>query len=124
VTLPWWFGSLHCGVVPLCLLLAPCLLPPSCGTVLTLDAGVGMAVPLVMTGVVNSLLFGMHYNFVSEIAKLRGHARATLSDTCAAAVASGALISIIVTPMEGIKARLQVCWCIIHQLSGQSARTR
>lgn len=67
-----------------------------------------MSTPLLMTGVVNSLLFGMHYNFVSEIAKVRGHDRATLGDTCAAAVGSGAIISLIVTPMEGIKARLQV----------------
>lgn len=68
----------------------------------------GMLTPLLMTGFVNSLLFGMQYNFVGEIARLRGHSRAVLSDTCLAAVASGAIISIIVTPMEGIKARLQV----------------
>lgn len=68
----------------------------------------GMLTPLLMTGFVNSLLFGMQYNFVGEIARLRGHSHAVLSDTCLAAVASGAIISIVVTPMEGIKARLQV----------------
>ena len=81
-----------------------------------------------MTGGVNSLLFGVQYTLVEVIANKRNHAKATLSDTmmvCThifilincnlspfvktkAAVASGAFISIVVTPMEGIKARLQV----------------
>ena len=48
------------------------------------------------------------YNFVTEIALRRGHTSPTLPDTMMAAVVSGALISAVVTPMEGIKARLQV----------------
>eukprot|EP00039_Didymoeca_costata_P030029 m.27600 g.27600 ORF g.27600 m.27600 type:complete len:168 (+) comp7911_c0_seq3:125-628(+) len=68
----------------------------------------GMAAPLLMTGGVNSLLFGVQYTLVEVIANKRNHAKATLSDTMMAAVASGAFISIVVTPMEGIKARLQV----------------
>lgn len=71
----------------------------------------GMAAPLVLTGFVNSALFGMQFNLCSEIVKNRGGAstdKATVKETMAAAVASGALISVLVTPMEGIKARLQV----------------
>jgi len=83
-----------------------------------------MMTPLLMTGFVNSLLFGMQYNFVGEIARMRGHDRPAIGDTCLAAVASGAIISIVVTPMEGIKARLQVGpirWhCVVR--SGHSER--
>lgn len=73
----------------------------------------GMSAPLFMTGVINSVLFGTQYNLVNEIANRRrepGGATPTptLRETMAAAVASGALISLLVTPMEGIKARLQV----------------
>ena len=64
-----------------------------------------------MTGVVNSVLFGTQFNIVSEIVRQRGGSKddaLTLRETMAAAVISGAFISLLVTPMEGIKARLQV----------------
>jgi len=79
----------------------------------------GMATPLLMTGLINSVLFGTQYNLVAEIVRRREgpgahlssedlHRSATISETCLAAVFSGAFISILVAPMEGIKARLQV----------------
>jgi solute carrier family 25 carnitine/acylcarnitine transporter 20/29 len=71
----------------------------------------GMGAPLFMTGVVNSVLFGTQFNIVSELVRQRGGTKddsPTLRETMTAAVMSGALISILVTPMEGIKARLQV----------------
>eukprot|EP00041_Stephanoeca_diplocostata_P021271 m.491295 g.491295 ORF g.491295 m.491295 type:complete len:347 (+) comp21784_c0_seq29:296-1336(+) len=69
----------------------------------------GMSTPLVLTGMVNSLLFGMQYNIEHELSKIAGReGKPLLQDTMQAAVLSGAAISIVVTPMEGIKARLQV----------------
>ena len=66
----------------------------------------GVLPPLLMTGVVNSVLFGMQASIVTRI-KAPGQA-ATVSDTMRAAVVSGGLISVLVAPMERIKARLQV----------------
>lgn len=70
----------------------------------------GMAAPLAMTGGVNCLLFGTQYNIVAQLEKMQGLAPGTASvtTTMQAAVMSGALIGLVVTPMEGIKARLQV----------------
>ena len=72
----------------------------------------GMAAPLVMTGGINSILFGTQFNIVSDFVKQRGGTpgqdKPTLQETMKAAVISGAFISIFVTPMEGVKARLQV----------------
>lgn len=79
----------------------------------------GMAAPLVMTGLVNSALFGMQFNLVGAmVAKKEGvnsdtpaaelQRRATTLDHCTAAVIGGSIISVLVTPMEGVKARLQV----------------
>ena len=78
----------------------------------------GMAAPLVLTGLVNSALFGTQFNIVSEMVRRKGDgARATVADSMKAAVLSGFLISALVTPMEGIKARLQVQYA-----SGAAAR--
>ena len=71
----------------------------------------GMGAPLLLTGGVNSILFGTQFNIVSELVRRRGGTDAdqpSLTETMTAAVMSGAFISIFVTPMEGIKARLQV----------------
>jgi solute carrier family 25 (mitochondrial carnitine/acylcarnitine transporter), member 20/29 len=72
----------------------------------------GMGAPLAMTGGINSILFGTQFNIVSEFVKQRGGVpgedKPTLQETMKAAVISGAFISIFVTPMEGVKARLQV----------------
>jgi len=71
----------------------------------------GMLTPLLMTGFVNSALFGMQFNIVAEIVRHRTNdpaAKPTVAETMQAAVVSGGIISILVTPMEGIKGRLQV----------------
>lgn len=73
----------------------------------------GMSAPLFLTGGVNSVLFGMQFNFVTELAKRRaavdgGAVKPQVEDSMKAALLSGFLISALVTPMEGIKARLQV----------------
>ena len=72
----------------------------------------GMGAPLAMTGGINSILFGTQFNIVSEFVKSRGGIpgtdKPTLQETMKAAIISGAFISIFVTPMEGVKARLQV----------------
>jgi len=71
----------------------------------------GMGTPLFLTGIINSILFGTQYNICAEMVKRRGgrpDESATITETMKAAMISGALISVLVTPMEGIKARLQV----------------
>ena len=76
--------------------------------------------PLFMTGIINSVLFGVQFNLVHTITSIRGasnsvgmsarelQATSQVSDMCLAAVLSGGFISLLVTPVEGIKARLQV----------------
>jgi len=63
--------------------------------------------PLFMTGVVNSVMFGL-MGITTRALKSDKDAPPTLQNIMAAAVITGAEISLIVTPMEGIKARLQV----------------
>ncbi len=80
----------------------------------------GMGAPLFMTGIVNALLFGTQFTVVQEIARRRIgpesdrmggqelNRRATTQEVMMAAVLVAPFISLIVTPMEGIKGRLQV----------------
>ena len=70
----------------------------------------GMAAPLAMTGSVNCLLFGLQFNFVAALERFYGieEGKGTTVIAMQAAVLSGAIIPLVVTPMEGIKARLQV----------------
>ncbi|KNC79025.1 hypothetical protein SARC_08566 [Sphaeroforma arctica JP610] len=65
----------------------------------------GALAPILTTGVINSVLFGTQFNLVTRIKK---NEVATTAEVMQAAVVSGALISVLVTPMEGVKARLQV----------------
>jgi solute carrier family 25 carnitine/acylcarnitine transporter 20/29 len=65
----------------------------------------GMLSPLLLTGSVNSLLFGMQYNLVEYLNK--HHTHSETMNTCKAAIVSGFLISFVVTPMECIKVKLQ-----------------
>jgi solute carrier family 25 carnitine/acylcarnitine transporter 20/29 len=74
----------------------------------------GVIPPLLMTGGVNAILFGMQTSIVNNIFKQPGQP-ATVQDSMQAAVLSGGIISLLVAPMERIKARLQV------QYSGSSA---
>jgi solute carrier family 25 carnitine/acylcarnitine transporter 20/29 len=64
----------------------------------------GMSVPLVLTGGINTFLWGIQYTLVDAI---KQQERATVQETMAAAVAGGAVISLVATPIEGIKNRLQ-----------------
>jgi hypothetical protein len=67
----------------------------------------GVTPPLKATGCFNSLLLGVHSQL--ERAQLvEGQAQATLPQTMKAAVAGGFLVSFVIAPMEGVKARLQV----------------
>jgi solute carrier family 25 carnitine/acylcarnitine transporter 20/29 len=72
----------------------------------------GMAAPLFATGIINSVLFGTQFNLVSELVRRRTDAGDAgpprVTEVMSAAVVSGAFISLLVTPMEGVKARLQV----------------
>ena len=68
----------------------------------------GMAAPLFATGGINSVLFGTQYSVVKEIIKRDGRTVAKTTDHMKGALITGACISLLVTPMEGIKARLQV----------------
>ena len=66
----------------------------------------GVTPPLVATGCINSVLFTMQALMVKRIAA--DPSKPQVTDSMKAALASGALISLLVTPMEGVKARLQV----------------
>lgn len=70
----------------------------------------GVTPPLVATGFVNSCLFGMQGYFLHRIVATSGRSLAdsTPVDVAQAAVLGGACISLLVAPMEGVKARLQV----------------
>ena len=68
----------------------------------------GVALPLVTTGGVNTILWGVQFSIVDTIVRARGAAQTqpTTRDAMAAAVVSGALISFVVTPIEGVKSRM------------------
>lgn len=81
----------------------------------------GVTPPLLGTGVINALVFGMQGVFVGKIKELEGtpqkHA-ASVAQTSKAAIATGACISLVVTPIEGIKSRLQVQY---HAMGAKAA---
>lgn len=60
-----------------------------------------------MTGFVNSVMFGL-MGITTRAVKKDPHGPATIPEIMQAAVYTGFAISFIVTPMEGVKARLQV----------------
>ena len=68
----------------------------------------GMAAPLMATGGINCVLFGTQYNVVQKLINIEGRTVARTTDHMKGALITGAFISILVTPMEGIKAKLQV----------------
>ena len=65
----------------------------------------GMLVPLSLTGAVNTVLFGMQFNLEPYFS---GGTPPGVKHAMQAAVVSGCLISVLVTPMELVKSRLQV----------------
>jgi len=67
----------------------------------------GVVPPLLLTGTINSVLFGTQAMLVK--AQMRpDQGKATVTQTMIAAVGSGFFMSVLVAPMEGVKARLQV----------------
>ena len=68
----------------------------------------GMAAPLFLTGGINSVLFGTQYSVVQHIVQLDGRKVARTTDHMKGALVTGAAISVLVTPMERVKALLQV----------------
>lgn len=75
----------------------------------------GVTPPLLATGVINSVLFGLQGLTIHNVQRVRGHLgqTATIGEIAGSAVITGALISVLVTPMEGIKARLQVLFSLL-----------
>eukprot|EP00049_Salpingoeca_infusionum_P004686 m.82338 g.82338 ORF g.82338 m.82338 type:complete len:302 (+) comp12685_c0_seq3:225-1130(+) len=68
----------------------------------------GVLPPLLATGVINSVLFGMQGAFAQRIADYNQRDDPTVMDISQAAVVSGAIMSVAVGPMERTKARMQV----------------
>jgi solute carrier family 25 (mitochondrial carnitine/acylcarnitine transporter), member 20/29 len=70
----------------------------------------GVTPPLLATGVVNSCLFGLQGLTIHSIQKYRGQTDRPpeIAEIAGSAIFTGFLISFLVTPMEGVKARLQV----------------
>lgn len=64
----------------------------------------GMSPPLATTGVLNTMLWGTHFNFVNYLAKGQ---TPSLQNVMQSAVLSGFCISYVVCPMELVKSRLQ-----------------
>jgi solute carrier family 25 carnitine/acylcarnitine transporter 20/29 len=84
----------------------------------------GVTPPLLGTGVINALVFGMQGIFTAKIKELDGlpsNAPATLLHTCQASLLSGVCISVVVTPIEGIKSRLQVQYHALGRAAAASA---
>ena len=82
----------------------------------------GVSPPLLGTGVINALVFGMQGMFVAKVKDFEGvpqDTQATVAQTAKAAVVTGVFISVVVTPIEGVKSRLQVQY---HAL-GKAAHT-
>jgi len=68
----------------------------------------GMSPPLVMTGIVNFFLFGIQSMCVEVIKDRNLVGPDPVRQSMLGAIWSGAIISVLVTPMEGIKSRLQM----------------
>ncbi len=77
----------------------------------------GVSAPLLLTGAINSILFGLNSIIVNGVLRPYsiGSSRPsdigkpfTFSEAALTGVLSGSIISVIVTPIEGVKARLQV----------------
>ena len=78
----------------------------------------GMAAPLFATGGINCVLFGTQYNVVQHLIGREGRTVAKTTDHMKGALITGAFISFLVTPMEGIKAKLQVQYAATSSSSG------
>jgi len=68
----------------------------------------GLTPPLFATGAVNSVMFGLQGLTLHFFKRGDPTRQSTVKETAVAAIFSGAAISLLVTPMEGIKSRLQI----------------
>lgn len=75
----------------------------------------GVTPPLVSTGFINSLLFGIQSKSLYYTAADRSNP--TIGEVARAAVITGGVVSVVISPIEGIKTRLQV------QYGGPGAQT-
>lgn len=66
----------------------------------------GFMPPLIFTGAINTVLWGLQYSFTDALAR-SGRGGGSTSRAMLSAVASGLVVSVLVTPMEGIKSRMQ-----------------
>lgn len=66
----------------------------------------GMAPPLLMTGAINTVLWGTTFTFMDAL-EARGLGGGPTQRAVLAAVPCGAAIALLVTPVEGIKSRMQ-----------------
>jgi len=67
----------------------------------------GVTPPFLMTGMINSAMWSMQADFSNRIKRDKTKP-ATVTETMAAAVLGGFLISFVAQPMEAVKARLQI----------------
>lgn len=84
----------------------------------------GVTPPLLGTGVINALVFGMQGIFTPMVKRFDGVSNetpATVKQTSKAAVLSGIFISFVVTPIEGVKSRLQVQYHALGKTAAQPA---
>ena len=82
----------------------------------------GMAAPLFATGAINSVLFGTQYTVVQQIVSADNRTVARTTDHMKGALVTGAFISVLVTPMEGVKARLQVQYSATTTTTGTGTK--
>ena len=68
----------------------------------------GVTPPLFATGIINSILFGLQGAIIPLIAKSKSVEGATTFEVSQSAILTGGIVSVVVAPIEGIKARLQV----------------
>ena len=66
----------------------------------------GFLPPLLFTGGVNTVLWGLQYTFTDAL-EGSGQGGGPTSRAMLSAIASGLLVSVLVTPIEGIKTRMQ-----------------
>ena len=104
--------------------------PPSLGAVLrTVLASEGLRgfyrgflPPLLFTGGINTVLWGLQFSFTDALER-SGNGGGAASRAMLAAIPSGLLVSVIVTPIEGIKTRMQAAAAVAARTNGGSPAT-
>ena len=67
----------------------------------------GMSAPLLLTGSINTVLWGLQFSACDAL-EARGLGGSATTRAMAAAVLSGCVVSVLVTPVEGVKSRMQM----------------